>query len=83
MTKVSADRLRLRIDDAAALPRVQARIERANGRADARLNAVIELLVPLADGGEAELRLPGRHSADSALQAALKGVDGVASVEVA
>ena len=81
--QVSADRLRLRIDDAAALPRVQARIERANGRADARLNAVIELLVPLADGGEAELRLPGRHSADSALQAALKGVDGVASVEVA
>ena len=79
--KVSAERLRVRLDDAAALERIQSRMERANNRADATLNAIVDLLLPLSDGGEVELRLPGRHSADSALQAALKGVDGVASVE--
>ncbi len=79
--KVSADRLRVRLDDASALSRIQARMERADKRADATLNAIVDLLLPLSDGGEVELRLPGRHSADSALQAALKGVDGVASVE--
>ena len=79
--KVSADRLRVRLDDATALERIQARMERADRRADASLSAIVDLLLPLSDGGEVELRLPGRHSADSALQAALKGVDGVASVE--
>jgi DNA polymerase-3 subunit alpha len=81
--QVCAERLRVRLDDAAALSRIHARLERANGRADVSRDAVIDLFVPIAGGGEVELRLPGRHSADSALQAALKGVDGVASVEVA
>ena len=80
-TKVSAERLRIRLDLADALTSVHARLERANKRADASHDAVIDLLMPLRDGGEIEMRLPGRHSADAALQAALKGVKGVASVE--
>ena len=81
--QVSAERLRVRLDDSGALGRVHARLERANNRPDASRAAVIDLFIPLAAGGEVELRLPGRHSADSALQAALKGVEGVASVEIA
>ncbi len=82
-TKISAERLRIRLDLPDALTGVHARLERANKRADASHDAVIDLLLPLRDGGEIEMRLPGRHSADAALQAALKGVKGVASVETA
>ena len=82
-TKISAERLRIRLDAADALAGVHARLERANGRKDASHDAMIELLMPLRDGGEIEMRLPGRHSADAALQAALKGVKGVASIESA
>ncbi|MHA6288670.1 DNA polymerase III subunit alpha [Maricaulis sp. CAU 1757] len=80
-TRVSASKLRIRLDEAAALTGVHSRLERANARSDASHDAVIDLFVPVADGSEVELRLPGRHSADPALQAALKGVRGVASVE--
>ena len=81
-TKVSAERLRIRLDAADALAGVHARL-RAGEWAQGCVShdAVIELLLPLRDGGEIEMRLPGRHSADAALQAALKGVKGVASVE--
>ena len=77
----SADGLRIRLDDAGALAGVQSRMERADNRPEASRKAIVQLLVPLCDGGEAELRLAGRHCADAALQAALKAVPGVAAVE--
>ena len=77
----SADGLRIRLDDAQALAGIQARMERADNRPDAKRRAVVQLLVPLRDGGEVELKLAGRHCADAAVQAALKAVPGVASVE--
>jgi DNA polymerase-3 subunit alpha len=77
----SADALRIRLDDARALAGIQARMDRANTRPDASRRAVVQLLVPLRDGGEVELKLAGRHCADAAVQAALKAVPGVASVE--
>ncbi len=80
-TQMSAERLNIRLDDAAALPGIQSRLQRADSRSDAERNAVIKLFLPLADGGEAELRLPGRHCADASVQAALKAVKGVAVVE--
>jgi DNA polymerase-3 subunit alpha len=80
-TRMSAEGLRIRVESAEALSGIKSRLDRANGRADAVATATIDLFVPLSDGGEAELRLPGQHSSDAALQAALKGVKGVASVE--
>lgn len=81
-TQVSAERLNIRLDDVAALSGIQSRLDRADNRNDAERNAIIKLFLPLADGGEAELRLPGRHCGDATVQAALKAVKGVAMVEV-
>jgi DNA polymerase-3 subunit alpha len=81
--KASASRLIIRIETGDALAGIKSRLDMANARADADLNASLQLFVPMRDGGEAELNLPGRHCADAAVQAALKAVRGVASIEPA
>jgi len=80
-TRMSAHRLRIRLDDASALAGIKARLDRANARSDATPDADVALFVPLSTGGEAEVHLPGRHCADAAVQAALRAVKGVAVVE--
>lgn len=80
-TRMAAHSLKIRLDDPSALTGIKARLERANSRSDAQLDAAIDLYVPLGDGGEAEIRLPGRHCADASVQAALRAVRGVASID--
>jgi len=79
--KASASGLKIRLESAEALSGLKSRMERANSRPDAEINAHIQLFVPMQDGSEAELKLPGRHCADASVQAALKAIKGVASVE--
>jgi DNA polymerase-3 subunit alpha len=79
--KASAQGLNIRIDDGAALSGIKSRLDRANLRPDAVMDAQVKLFIPLADGGEVELGLPGRHCGDAALQAALKAVQGVVSIK--
>jgi DNA polymerase-3 subunit alpha len=79
--KASASRLKIRIENSDALAGIKSRLDMANARAGADLNASLQLFIPMSDGGEAELNLPGRHCADAAVQAALKAVRGVASIE--
>jgi len=80
-TRMAAHSLKIRLDDPSALAGIKARLDRANSRSDAQLDAAVDLFVPLRDGGEAEIRLPGRHCADAAVQAALRAVRGVASID--
>ena len=71
--------LKIHISDPAALDGVRKRMERADGREGAR--GGVHLVVPLADGRTAEMRLPGHHAIDPAARAAIKAVAGVESVE--
>ncbi|MDM7982837.1 MAG: DNA polymerase III subunit alpha [Maricaulis sp.] len=80
-TRMAAHSLKIRLDDPAALAGIKARLDRANSRSDAQLDAAVDLFVPLQDGGEAEIRLAGRHCADASVQAALRAVRGVASID--
>ena len=80
-TRMAAHSLKIRLDDPAALAGIKARLDRANSRSDAQLDAAVDLFVPLHDGGEAEIRLAGRHCADASVQAALRAVRGVASID--
>lgn len=64
-----------------ALPAVQDRLRRAASRGGEGVMGEVRLLLPAGPGVEAELRLPGRMPADAAVQAALKAVRGVETVE--
>lgn len=75
----AGDGLKIHICDIAALDGVRKRMERADEREGAR--GGVHLVVPLADGRMAEIRLPGRHAIDPAARAALKAVAGVDAVE--
>ena len=79
--RMAASQLRIHLASAAALEGIKARLDRANSRSDARAEAQVELYLTIADGSQVELRLPGRHCADAAVQAALKAVKGVESVD--
>ena len=78
---VSAEALTIRLEDPSAIDGVRDRISRADSRSDAKASASVRLFLPLGDGRECEISLPGRHASDAAVMAALKGVRGVASVE--
>jgi DNA polymerase-3 subunit alpha len=78
---ISAEALKIRLADASALDGIKSRLDRADARPGAEAKAEVKLYLPLADGREAEIALPGRHCADGAVLAALKAVKGVALVE--
>jgi len=80
-TRMAASQLRIRLAHASALEGIKTRLDRANARSDAQADAQVELFLPVSDGSEVEMRLPGRHCADAAVQAALRAVKGVESVE--
>ncbi|WP_421786710.1 DNA polymerase III subunit alpha [Hyphobacterium sp.] len=75
----AADGLRIRLEPA-ALDSVKARLNRAAD--SAKGEGVVYLVLAVAEGGEAELRLPGRVPTSPPVQAALRGVKGVESVEL-
>lgn len=79
--RMAASQLRIHLASAAALEGIKARLDRANSRSDARAEAQVELFFPVGDGSQVEIRLPGRHCADAAVQAALRAVKGVETVE--
>ncbi len=70
-------KVRLNVD---ALESVKARLDRAAD--SAKGEGVIHLILSVSDGSEAELRLPGRVPTTPPVQAALRGVKGVESVEL-
>ncbi|MFS2317570.1 DNA polymerase III subunit alpha [Maricaulis sp. D1M11] len=80
-TQIVAQTLTVRLAGSEAVAGLKAQLDRANGRTQAKRASVVELIIALGEGGEAQLRLPGRHSADAALQAALKTVPGVETVD--
>ena len=63
-----------------ALESVKARLDRAAD--SAKGEGIVHLILAVADGSEAELRLPGRVPTTPPVQAALRGVKGVESVEL-
>ncbi len=71
--------LRIRLREAKVLESLKNRIERANEREGARGD--MHLVVPLADGRTAEIRLPGKHAIHPAARAAIKAVSGVEEIE--
>ncbi|MEE2524890.1 DNA polymerase III subunit alpha [Hyphobacterium sp. HN65] len=75
----AADALRVRLEPE-ALESVKARLDRAaeSGKGE----GVVYLVLAVSEGGEAELRLPGRVPTTPPVQAALRGVKGVESVEL-
>ncbi|KAA5804914.1 DNA polymerase III subunit alpha [Alkalicaulis satelles] len=73
--------LRIHLDGPGPLEGVAARLAHAAARPGPR--GQVHLVMALADGRRAELRLPGEHALDPAARAALKGLDGVAGVELA
>lgn len=75
----SGEGLRIRLSDVSVLESLKRRIERANEREGAR--GGMHLIVPLADGRSAELRLPGQHAIHPAARAAIKAVSGVEKIE--
>jgi DNA polymerase-3 subunit alpha len=75
----AADGLRVRLS-VEALESVKARLDRAAD--SARGEGVVHLILAVSDGSEAELRLPGRVPTTPPVQAALRGVKGVESVEL-
>ncbi|MCP2678593.1 DNA polymerase III subunit alpha [Maricaulaceae bacterium NA33B04] len=74
----SGEGLRIRLSDVSVLESLKRRIERANEREGAR--GGMHLIVPLADGRSAELRLPGQHAIHPAARAAIKAVSGVEEI---
>ncbi|MCC5995539.1 MAG: DNA polymerase III subunit alpha [Oceanicaulis sp.] len=72
--------LRIHLDGPEPLEGVRARLEHARVRPGPR--GRVHLVMALADGRQAELRLPGDHAVDPVARAALKGLDGVAQVEL-
>ena len=72
--------LRLRVSGPEALDALKARMDRADGRADAARGPV-HLVLRLTDGRLAEMRLGARHAVDPAARAVLKSVSGVEAVE--
>jgi DNA polymerase-3 subunit alpha len=75
----AADALRIRLEPD-ALESVKARLDRAAD--SAKGEGVVYLVLAVGEGGEAELRLPGRVPTTPPVQAALRGVKGVESVEL-
>ena len=75
----AADGLKIRLVPE-ALESVKARLERAAD--SAKGEGIVHLLLTVSDGSEAELRLPGRVPTTPPVQAALRGVKGVESVEL-
>jgi DNA polymerase-3 subunit alpha len=71
--------VRIHVDALECLDPLRKRIERADGREGPR--GGVHLVVPLSDGRNAEIRLPGRHAIDPAARAAFKAVSGVLEVE--
>jgi len=71
--------LKVRLD-VSALESVKARLDRAAD--SAKGEGIVHLVLSVADGSEAELRLPGRVPTTPPVQAALRGVKGVESVEL-
>ncbi|MBI1265121.1 MAG: DNA polymerase III subunit alpha [Alphaproteobacteria bacterium] len=82
MAAVEADGrgLRIHLDGVAALAGLPARLEHSLARPGPR--GRVHLMVPLADGRRAELRLPGEHGVDPVARAAFKALDGVVQVEL-
>jgi len=72
--------LRIHLDGPAALAGLPARLAHSLARPGPR--GSVHLIVPLADGRRAELRLPGEHGVDPVARAAFKALDGVAEVEL-
>ncbi|MBI1233290.1 MAG: DNA polymerase III subunit alpha [Alphaproteobacteria bacterium] len=64
-----------------AVEGVRIRLERAAARANGE-GGEVHLILPVAHGREAELKLPKRMPCDAVVQAALKAVRGVESVEL-
>ncbi|WP_421791522.1 DNA polymerase III subunit alpha [Hyphobacterium sp.] len=75
----AADGLRIRLVPE-AMESVKTRLARAaeSGKGE----GVVHLILAVNEGGEAELRLPGRIPTGPPVQAALRGVKGVESVEL-
>ncbi|XBQ15612.1 MAG: DNA polymerase III subunit alpha [Oceanicaulis sp.] len=71
--------VRIHLEGPGALAALRERIERANGRDGAK--GGLHLVLPLSDGRNAEIRLPGRHAIDPAARAAMKAVSGVVEIE--
>jgi DNA polymerase-3 subunit alpha len=68
--------LRIYLKDQAALASLQKRL-------DARGDGEVTLILPLQEGGEAEIRLPGRFKVTPQIAGAIKAVPGVIQVEAA
>jgi DNA polymerase-3 subunit alpha len=75
----AGDGLRIRLADSSVLESLRSRIQRANEREGAK--GGVHLVLPLADGREAEIRLPGQHAIHPAARAAIKSVSGVLEIE--
>ncbi|MFW6413550.1 MAG: DNA polymerase III subunit alpha, partial [Oceanicaulis sp.] len=71
--------IRIHLDGVAALEALRDRIARADARDGAK--GGLHLVLPLSDGRNAEIRLPGRHAIDPAARAAIKTVSGVLEIE--
>lgn len=71
--------IKIHVESVDALTALQKRIARADERDGAK--GGVHLVMPLADGRSAELRLPGRHAIDPAARAAIKALAGVLEVE--